>query len=622
MVSLKDRRKRQSIHKPLRYSVSKQIASGGFSDVFLGLSHDTGELICVKQLKTGFAEFDMAAMETEVSLLKRLAHPNIVQYLGTDRGERFTILLGYVPGGSIALLLLEFGALEEELVTLYVRQAVWGLQYLHSEGIVHGDIKGANILVSDKGEVRLTDFGCSYCSRSADANCLVMGTVLWMAPEVCRQEGSNYSSDIWSLGCTILQMATNKEPWSEKQFEHTTPAFYHIATCQQPPQVPETLCIPMQDVVRQCLQLQASGRPTCDDLLVTSWLALDVDGAEDQDCWHTPMGSPRWSRLQAARTPRIVQPNAPRSQGNSHGDLPKNVLPFPPLPGEIPASRSVSPRSFWPPLGTPISEDLLSQLQPASARPRAVAMDLGTTSYLVPGTEGGTMPDTHQSRTEDPAEQWPQTPHRRPAAVSHICPLPAPAYAVPTTPRSMTQSLSGSLPSSSTTPHLRSSSNEGALPSLSHLRLPECTVRQSTLATEQSITTAQSHGMPGQGGSSTWKDKFAQQLKFLQITAEDWEEPLQAVLHAPRISPSVHSSSSGFLTHHSGYSAPFCLADGVSVRSTESRGGQSGDHGRPMLRHSPALRNPASRTADNMQNLEADVASRSVGGHPSARSAN
>ena len=497
---MKDRRIRQSVHKPLRYSVSKQIASGGFSDVFLGLSHDTGELICVKQLKAGFAESDIAAMETEVSLLKRLAHPNIVQYLGTDRGERFTILLGYVPGGSIALLLSQFGALEEELVTLYIHQAVRGLEYLHSEGIVHSDIKGANILVSDKGEVRLTDFGCSYCSRSADVNCLVMGTVLWMAPEVCRQEESNWSCDIWSLGCTILQMATNQEPWSEMQFEHTIPAFYHIATCQQPPQVSDTLCSPMQDVVRQCLQLEAYRRPTCHELLATPWLALDASGT-DQNC-SAAFSSPRWARLRAEESPAMAQGNAGPPQRSSN-DFLKKTPPHLPSPGRLPTSRSVSP-----------------------VRPQSNASGLPPRAHGAPAHESGWVSGLRQwdlsASACAPCSQTAGT--RSMSASSGRCPS-----------EDMPRSGSASIP-----PHCRS-------PALSYVvSMPRSAAHKVAVEGTPSMSalSSLSHASDDAPPSSdcgrparccSWRNQFAKQLEFLSTI--DCEKHSVMELQAPRSKP-------------------------------------------------------------------------------------
>jgi serine/threonine protein kinase len=86
----------------LKYTRSSQVASGGFSDVFLGLVHSTGSLVCLKQPALGYSESDIKAMEAEVETLRSLDHPNVVKYLGTDRKEGFCIILEYLPGGSIA----------------------------------------------------------------------------------------------------------------------------------------------------------------------------------------------------------------------------------------------------------------------------------------------------------------------------------------------------------------------------------------------------------------------------------------------------------------------------------------------------------------------------------------
>ena len=319
---------RASQKKPLSYSVSGMIGSGGFSEVFLGLSHDTGELICVKQLPVGFKAVDMATMEAEVDVLRSLNHPNIVKYLGTDKGERFTILLEYVPGGSIESLLSQFGAFEEEVVKLYLRQALWGLEYLHSQGIIHHDIKGANILVSDRGQVKLTDFGCSSSARFDKESPVAMGTVLWMAPEVCRQERAAYACDIWSLGCTTLQMATNAVPWAEREFQHAIPAFFHIATCVEPPNVPEALPPPMRAFVLQCLQLEAAARPSCSQLLMLPWFALpdddEVEGDMDRCISALPAGRGMWTRK---RRPALAQTIIPQLSAPEAGAGPAQDVP-------------------------------------------------------------------------------------------------------------------------------------------------------------------------------------------------------------------------------------------------------------------------------------------------------
>ena len=287
-----------SVH--FTYSVSTMIATGGFSNVYLGLCHSTGELVCLKQPAHGYSEEHITAMEAEVATLRTLDHPNIVRYLGTDRTNIFTILLEYVPGGSVASLLELFGPLEESVLRHYLWQVLHGLRYLHDRDIIHRDIKGANLLVSDKGVVKLTDFGSSLSDTYGDdVRRMILGTVLWMAPEVCLEQGSALASDIWSLGCTVLQMATARTPWSERQFEHSIAAFYHIATCDSPPKIPRRVPGPVRQFVLQCLALRPAARPTCAQLMRHAMFTEHGAAAaqptipvtEDEDF------SPRWCHM-------------------------------------------------------------------------------------------------------------------------------------------------------------------------------------------------------------------------------------------------------------------------------------------------------------------------------------
>ena len=156
-----------------------------------------------------------------MAILQRLDHPNIVRYLGTERtAEHLDIFLEFVPGGSLACLLAKFGAFHEGVIRMYTRQLLLGLHYLHQHRHMHRDIKGANILLDHHGTVKLADFGASKKIESlvtlhgeASAHYKsVKGTPFWMAPEVIRQEGHGRPADIWSIGCTVIEMATARPP--------------------------------------------------------------------------------------------------------------------------------------------------------------------------------------------------------------------------------------------------------------------------------------------------------------------------------------------------------------------------------------------------------------------------
>lgn len=126
------------------------IGQGAFGSVYLGMDNDTGHLMAVKQVslsQVGPANSARVAehvrsLEAEVKLLQSLNHPNIVRYLGTERTpDALNILLEYVPGGSIASLLAKFGSFKESVVRVYTKQILMGLEYLHTNGIIHRDIK-------------------------------------------------------------------------------------------------------------------------------------------------------------------------------------------------------------------------------------------------------------------------------------------------------------------------------------------------------------------------------------------------------------------------------------------------------------------------------------------------
>eukprot|EP01012_Entosiphon_sulcatum_P025075 TRINITY_DN30341_c0_g1_i1.p1 TRINITY_DN30341_c0_g1~~TRINITY_DN30341_c0_g1_i1.p1 ORF type:complete len:585 (-),score=53.05 TRINITY_DN30341_c0_g1_i1:31-1785(-) len=281
----------------IRYKIAGLLGKGGFAEVFLGMNSETGELIAVKQLAQGGTPDQQAALEREIDLLKKLRHPRIVTYLGSDRrSESFRVLLEYVPGGSLGSLLAQFGPFRETVLRLYTQQILEGLAYLHSQDVVHGDVKCDNVLMCVNGDVKLTDFGASSWRSglaSADAPTGPSGTVLWMAPEVCKGSRPQFSSDIWSLACTCIEMATAGLPWEELHFDNQIAAFYHIAMATGPPKIPERLSPAAHGFLASCFALQPAERPLCSALLNHSWFT-----STQQD--------PRTHTTQGAQHPTFV----------------------------------------------------------------------------------------------------------------------------------------------------------------------------------------------------------------------------------------------------------------------------------------------------------------------------
>uniref|UniRef100_A0A8U8BGZ9 Uncharacterized protein n=1 Tax=Geospiza parvula TaxID=87175 RepID=A0A8U8BGZ9_GEOPR len=152
----------------------------------------------------------------EVDLLKTLKHVNIVTYLGTCLEDNIlNIFMEFVPGGSISSILNRFGPLPEVVLCKYTKQILQGVAYLHDNCVVHRDIKGNNVMLMPTGVIKLIDFGCArrlaWASLSGTRGELlrsVHGTPYWMAPEVISDSGYGRKSDIWSVGCTVFEMAT------------------------------------------------------------------------------------------------------------------------------------------------------------------------------------------------------------------------------------------------------------------------------------------------------------------------------------------------------------------------------------------------------------------------------
>ena len=188
------------------------LGKGAFGSVFVAQDQADGALMAVKEIALEARETggrDLAQrlnlVESEICILKALHHANIVTYVGTSRvyadDQVFLYLfMEFVPGGSLTTLFKSVGALGENVSKRYTLQVLDGLAYLHSCAVAHRDIKCDNLLLSvfeDCQVVKISDFGASrLLSDLCCANSLV-GTPFWMAPEVVRQDGATFSSDVW-----------------------------------------------------------------------------------------------------------------------------------------------------------------------------------------------------------------------------------------------------------------------------------------------------------------------------------------------------------------------------------------------------------------------------------------
>jgi len=263
-----------------------EIGAGSYGSVFKALDRQTGRIFAVKEaaVSRSGSEEDrkyIDKLKAELDICKDLRHPNIVSYLGHESASSGSlyIYLEYVPGGSMSSMLAEFGALEGSPLRRSTAGLLEGLDYLHTRSppVVHRDIKGANILVDLNFCVKLADFGCSKCS-DITTSFTALGSIPWMAPEVIQQQaGHGRKADIWSLGCTIIEMATAEKPWGKSFFDNPMCALRHIGFTDAVPAIAATVAPEAHELISRCLRREPEQRPWASELLRHDFV---VDGRQ------------------------------------------------------------------------------------------------------------------------------------------------------------------------------------------------------------------------------------------------------------------------------------------------------------------------------------------------------
>ncbi|KAG8381307.1 hypothetical protein BUALT_Bualt06G0108800 [Buddleja alternifolia] len=298
-------RKAENITSPVSpWKKGKFLGSGALGNVYIGFNSEIGEMCAMKEF-TFFADYGKSKqsvrqlgkqLEIEIALLSSLRHPNIVQYYGSQMlGDNFYIYFEYVSGGSIYGILEQYGRLGESAIRSYTQQILSGLAYLHSKSIAHRDIKGANILVDPNGSVKLANFGIAKHIAEQSDPPVLPASPYWMAPEAILNPNVRHRAiDIWSLGCTVLEMATSRPPLS--QYEWMV-AMFKAGNHRELPIIPDHLSNEGKDFVGRCLQWNPAHRATASQLLehpfVKNVLPLQKPPPLDKQTFvSTPAGLP------------------------------------------------------------------------------------------------------------------------------------------------------------------------------------------------------------------------------------------------------------------------------------------------------------------------------------------
>eukprot|EP00802_Teleaulax_amphioxeia_P011694 Tamp_11728.p1 GENE.Tamp_11728~~Tamp_11728.p1 ORF type:complete len:471 (+),score=45.15 Tamp_11728:63-1415(+) len=271
----------------LTWQLGPCLGTGAFASVYQAIDTGTGKFIAVKKIALrGQSRDAVKTLQREIRLMCRLPdNPHIVRYLGSESQDdcsRLYIFLEFVSGGSISDMLSKFGALHERIVRKYTHQMLLGLVFLHSHNVVHCDIKGGNILVSEDGIIKLADFNSSKSNTasawSGDApRQSIAGTPQFMAPEVIRQVGYGPKADIWSVACTVIQMLTAEAPWNE--LSNSQAIFRAVGTREGAPTYPPDISEECRKFMDACFETAPEARPAAADLVAHAFCSQVATGA-------------------------------------------------------------------------------------------------------------------------------------------------------------------------------------------------------------------------------------------------------------------------------------------------------------------------------------------------------
>uniref|UniRef100_A0A7S4PJM4 Protein kinase domain-containing protein n=1 Tax=Paramoeba aestuarina TaxID=180227 RepID=A0A7S4PJM4_9EUKA len=269
--------------KGKKLEILEELGKGSQATVWKGAID--GRLVALKQINLAVEKKDQKneirrAVKYEVDLMKTKNHRNVMQYFGSfysSKTQELNIITEICSGGPLTKYIQDQGCFTEVLCAHVLLQTLEGLAFIHSHRILHRDIKPDNLLVDLDGSVKLVDFGIAAQVQAHDQyrNSSV-GTPWYTAPEVINGEDYSYACDIWSLGCTVIEMITGKPP------------FYHLNAVQtlqtmveELPPLPATLSPELTDFLSSIFTRDWNHRPTAEDLIAHPFITHNlVNGYE------------------------------------------------------------------------------------------------------------------------------------------------------------------------------------------------------------------------------------------------------------------------------------------------------------------------------------------------------
>ncbi|KAF9814629.1 hypothetical protein IEO21_04992 [Rhodonia placenta] len=248
------------------YSKIRKVGQGASGHVYVAKTLTAGKKVAIKEMDLS-NQPRKELIVNEILVMKESQHPNIVNFLESYlvRNNELWVVMEYMEGGALTDI-IENNTLEEDQISSICFETCKGLGHLHSQHIIHRDIKSDNVLLDAQGHVKITDFGfCAKLTDQKSKRATMVGTPYWMAPEVVKQKEYGAKVDIWSLGIMAIEMIENEPPYLD---EEPLKALYLIATNGTPTlKKPETLSRELKSFLSVCLCVDVKSRATADELL-------------------------------------------------------------------------------------------------------------------------------------------------------------------------------------------------------------------------------------------------------------------------------------------------------------------------------------------------------------------
>ncbi|KAK0389474.1 hypothetical protein NLU13_3049 [Sarocladium strictum] len=271
----------------LSYSKQKKIGQGASGSVYVAKIKDTAIGMAREVLRqqgsraqVAIKQMDLAhqprkeLIVNEIMVMKDSTHKNIVNFLDAflrNNNSELWVVMEYMEGGALTDVIDNNPSISEEQISTICHETCSGLQHLHSQSIIHRDIKSDNVLLDARGNVKITDFGfCAKLTESKSKRATMVGTPYWMAPEVVKQKEYGPKVDIWSLGIMAIEMIESEPPYLN---EEPLKALYLIATNGTPRlKKPEKLSKELKAFLSVCLCVDIKSRASADELLAHDFL--------------------------------------------------------------------------------------------------------------------------------------------------------------------------------------------------------------------------------------------------------------------------------------------------------------------------------------------------------------